>query len=292
MWGLVFLSPWFIGFSAFYFLPIVASLVFSFTKFNLIYPDDIEWIGWANYLRVFTDPVTVLSAIVTFRFAAIAIPVGIIQPILMAAMLNSKRLWAKRIFTTLFFMPFIVPLVSAVYIWQGMFNQKTGWINMALGGVGIDPGPDWLNDVRFIYPALVIIGLWGVGQAMLITLAGMQGITTELYEAASIDGAGPVRSFFSITLPLITPIIFYNLVLALIAIFQYFLIPFILSKGTGNPANSTLFYAMQLYRTAFTFSDMGYGAAMAWVMFIAAMIVTALLFGSAKYWVYYAGEER
>ena len=126
----------------------------------------------------------------------------------------------------------------------------------------------------------------------MITLAGMQGITTELYEAASIDGAGPVRSFFSITLPLITPIIFYNLVLALIAIFQYFLIPFILSKGTGNPANSTLFYAMQLYRTAFTFSDMGYGAAMAWVMFIAAMIVTALLFGSAKYWVYYAGEER
>jgi ABC-type glycerol-3-phosphate transport system permease component len=156
-------------------------------------------------------------------------------------------------------MPYIVPLVSAVYIWQGMMNTRTGWVNAALGAIGIN-GPDWFNDVRWIYPALVIIGLWGVGDMLLFTLAAMQGLPAELYEAARVDGAGRSATFLHITLPMTTPVIFYNLVLSLIGIFQYFIIPFVLTGGTGRAGNAARFYAMQLYKEAFAYRKMGYAA--------------------------------
>lgn len=289
--GLLFLSPWILGFFLWILLPMLASLLFSFTSFNLVHPGQTRWVGLANYARLLRDPVVQQSTLVTLRFAAIAVPVGVLQPVAMAALLNARRLGARRLFTTLFYMPYIVPLVSAVYIWQGMLNARTGWVNLSLGALGLG-APDWLNSVSWIYPALVIIGLWSAGNAMLVTLAGMQTVPQELYDAARVDGAGPWTSFTRITLPLITPAIFYNLVLLLIGIFQYFLVPFVLTNGTGRPGNATLFYAMHLYKTAFTYSDMGYGATMAWALFLVVLGVTGFVFWSARYWVFYASETR
>ncbi len=290
-WGIFFLSPWIIGFLVFTFIPMVMSLVLSFTNYDLLHPDEIEFIGLENYTRFFDDPLVRTSTMVSVRFALLALPVGIIQPIIMAVLLNSRYLFGRRFFTTLFYMPYIVPLVSAVYIWQGMMNTRLGWINLALEGAGIN-GPDWLNSTTWIYPALIIIGLWGVGDMLIYHLAAVQGIPSELYEAAKVDGAGWFASFRNITLPLITPIIFYNLVLSFIGIFQYFIIPFVLTGGTGRPGNMTRFYAMQLYKEAFGYRHMGYASTMAWMLFVAVMIVTFVLFSTHKYWVYYAAGEK
>jgi ABC-type sugar transport system permease subunit len=289
-WGLLFLSPWIIGFFLWKLLPMIASLIFSFTEFNLLRREDIHWIGLENYRLFFTDPLVSEAVKVSLKFALIALPIGIAQPILMAAILVDERLWAKRFFTTLFYMPRIVPLVSAVYIWAGVMNSRTGWINIALETVGIS-GPDWLYSVTWIYPALVMIGLWGVGDMLLYTMATIQGIPTELYDAACVDGAGRLTTFRHITLPMITPIIFYNLVLSSIGIMMYFLVPFVLKGPNGDPGNSTWFFGMYLYKSAFAYSNMGYASAMAWMMFLFAIVVTIILFSTAKYWVYYAAEE-
>jgi multiple sugar transport system permease protein len=290
LWGLLFLSPWIVGFFIWTFLPMVASLVFSFTEFNLLHREDIRFVGLENYIAFFSDPLIKQSVTVSLRFALIALPIAIIQPILMAALLNDGRLWAKRIFVTLFYLPAIVPMVSAVYIWQGIMNTRMGWINLALESIGI-PGPDWLNSVVWIYPSLVIIGLWGVGSMLLYTLATMQGVPTELYEAARVDGANKWHTFRHITLPMITPIIFYNLVLSTIGIVQYFLVPFVLKGPNGDPGNTTWFYGMHLYKEAFSYSSMGYGSTMAWMLFLFVFVVTIILFSTSKYWVYYAAGE-
>jgi len=193
-WGLVFLSPWIVGFLIWVLLPMLASLAFSFTDFNLLHLEDIQWVGLENYVNFFNDPKIHQAVLVSGRFALVAMPIGILQPVVMAALLNDRRLKGKRFFTTLFYLPYIVPLVSAVFIWQGMMNPQTGWINMALELVNIK-GPDWFNDVRWVYPALVIVGLWGVGDMLLFTLAAMQGVPTEYYEAAQVDGASWFDTF-------------------------------------------------------------------------------------------------
>lgn len=292
LWGLLFLSPWIIGFFLWTLGPMIASLVFSFTDFNLLHREEIRWIGLDNYRLLLTDPNVKTAVSVSLTFAAIALPVSIIQPVLMAALLVDERLWAKRLFTTLFYLPSIVPMVSAVYIWSGIMNTQTGWINRALAQIGI-AGPDWLNSVTWIYPSLVIIGLWTVGNMLLYTLATMQGVPTELYDAAQVDGAGRFAQFRHITLPMITPVIFYNLILSSIGIVQYFLVPFVLKGPNGDPGNATWFYGLQLYKEAFSYSKMGYGATLAWMLFLFVMVVTVFLFWSAKYWVFYpAGEEK
>ena len=291
IWGLIFVSPWIIGFLAFTLFPMVASLVLSFTDYNLNEPDQINWIGLDNFHELlYVDPLVGTSLIATFKFALIALPLSILLPVAIAALMNSPYLAGKPIFRTLFYMPYIVPLISGVYIWQGMLNSETGWINRLLAEIGI-MGPNWLNDVNWIYPALNIIGLWGIGNAFLITLASMQGVPTELYEAARVDGARALRRFTSITLPLISPVVFYNLVLSLIGLFRYFEIPYILSQGTGEPGQSTMFFTIHLYKKAFVFKEMGYGSALAWVLFAIAFIATLILFLSARYWVYYSNEE-
>ena len=292
IWGMIFLSPWVIGFLAFTVFPVAASLFLSFTDYNLNEANDINWIGFENYHRLlFVDPLVGTSLGVTFKYALIALPLSIILPVALAALLNSKQLIGKRIFRTLFYMPYIVPLISGVYIWQGMLNSETGWVNRLLEQIGIQ-GPNWLNDIVWIYPALNIIGLWGIGNAYLITLASMQGVPTELYEAATVDGANFLRRFRSITLPMISPVIFYNLVLSLVGLFRYFEIPYILSNGgTGQPGQSTMFYTIHLYKQAFVAKEMGYGSALAWLIFVIAFGATLLLFASARYWVYYSNEE-
>jgi multiple sugar transport system permease protein len=290
-WGLIFISPWIFGFLAFFLLPMAASLVFSFMEFDLIRPEDARFIGLENYRTWFSDPLVWESLLVTLKYAAIAIPFSLALPLGFAWLLTSKSLWGKPFFRTLFFAPTIVPFVSVVFIWNGFLNSQTGWLNEFLESIGIS-GPDWLNSTTWIYPALALIGAWGVGNAMLLFIAGIQGIPKDLYESAEVDGANTWHKFKSITIPMISPILFYNLVLAVIALFQYFLVPAVLKNFTGEPANSTLFYSLYFFKNAFTFNDMGYGATLAWMLFIIIMVITLIMFGTARYWVYYEfGED-
>jgi multiple sugar transport system permease protein len=293
LWGLLFVSPWIFGFLAFTLFPMAASLVMSFTDYRLnVLDTPVSFVGLRNYANILTDPLVATSLTATLRFAVLALPLAIVLPVALAALMNSKWLIGKPLFRTLFYMPYMIPVVSAVAIWGGMLNSQSGWINRALGLIGVT-GPDWLNDIGWIYPAMNIIGLWGVGNAMLLTLSAMQGVPTELYEAAEVDGAGPWSRFRNITLPMISPVIFYNLVLSVIGLLRYFEIPYILSQGTGRPGGATMFFNIHLYKTAFVFGDMGYGSALAWMLFAIAAIITIVLFTTSRSWVYYAsGENR
>lgn len=289
-WGLIFLSPWIVGFLAFTFFPIVASFVFTFTEFNLSNPDQISFVGLANYQKLFNDPLARDALIVTFVFGAFSVPISVVLPIALAALLNARQLWGKRIFRTLFYMPYMVPAVSSIFIWQRFLNPDTGWLNRVLEILGIQ-GPNWLLDVQWVYLALYLVGIWSIGNAMLTTLATMQGVPTELYDAAKVDGAGAWVSFRKITIPLISPIIFYNLILTIISLLQYFIVPYILTEGTGRPGNRLYFFNMHLYKTGFQYFDMGYASVMAWIIFVIALFLTVTLFISARHWVYYASGE-
>jgi multiple sugar transport system permease protein len=297
-WGLIFLTPWMIGFLAFYFLPMLASFVFSLMNFNPAVPGDTTFIGFENWKRaIVTDKEVYLSFIRTIKFAGISLPITLGFALFLAIILNSKNVMGKALFRTLFYMPSTIPLVATVLIWNGVLSEQTGWINViiqkltGLQVVGTE-GIRWLADPRLIYYSYTMFGLWGVGNAMIIFLAGLQGVPTEYYEAAEIDGANWLQRLYKITLPLITPVIFYQLVLGVIVTLQYFLAPFVLNQGTGFPEGMTRFYMVYFYKQSFTFFNMGYGATLAWIMFIVALILTIALFGTAKYWVYYAGGER
>lgn len=302
-WGLTFLSPWIIGFLAFTLLPIIASLIFSFLDLKIT--DGIltkpEFVGLRNYTQMFKDPQiwtgaseTPGSLWITLRFGLIALPVGILFPLGVALLMNSPYVKGKMVLRSLFYMPYIIPFVAAVFLWGGMLNPETGWINRALMSMGVprDHVPNWANDVNWVYPTYVIMGIWGIGNAMLIFLAGLQNVPTELYDAAKVDGANAWQQFWSVTFPMISPVIFYNLTLSMIGLFQYFLVPLVVNNGTGRPGGATMFYNLYLYKTFFTFQNMSYGSAMAWLLFAFILIVTFILFGTAKYWVYYAGEGR
>ena len=296
-WGLIFLSPWLIGILVFYIIPFIASFGFSLVEFNLAVPEDTEFVGFANWQRALSDdPNTYESFGVTFLFAAISLPLTMAFALLLALLMNTKSVRGKAFFRTMFFMPTMVPLVAAVLIWGGVLNEQTGWINLLLQNVlGIEAvgvsGLRWLADPKLIYFTLTFIGLWGVGNTMMITLAGLQSVPTEMYEAAEIDGAGYWRQLISITIPMISPVLFYNLVLGVIGLMQYFLIPFVLNGGNGFPEGTTNFVGIYFFNQAFKFFNMGYGATLAWLIFAVSLILTVVLFGSARYWVYYAGEE-
>jgi len=297
-WGLVFLSPWMIGFLLFYLLPMIASLIFSLYDFNPALPDEAQFIGFANWKRaLFEDEEVWLSFVRTFRYTLISLPISLSFTLYIAILLNSKHVVGKTLYRALFYLPSMIPVVATVLIWNGVLNEHTGWINMLIEWVtGIQAvgteGIRWLANPKLIYYAYTMFGLWGIGGGMIIFLAGLQGIPTEFYEAAEIDGAGWFRRLFSITLPLMTPVIFYQLVLGLIASLQQFLIPFVLNQGSGFPDGATRFIGVYFYKQSFTFFNMGYGSTIAWLLFIVALVLTIILFGTARFWVYYASEER
>ena len=290
IWGWIFLSPWIFGFVVFTAAPIIFSLILTFTEFNLSNPE-IKFVGMKNWQTLFTDPLTIQSLAVTVKFALIAVPIGIIIPLAMAALLNSKYLFGKRVWRTLFYLPYMVPAVSGIFIWQSFLNGQTGWFNRILEGLGVADPPNWLGDANTILIGLILIGLWGVGNAMLTMLATMQGVPTELYEAADVDGANAWTKFRKITIPMISPVIFYNLVLSVIGLMTYFVVPWIVTRGTGDPNHSAYFFNMHLYKTAFTYFDMGYAATQAWLIFVVALALTIGLFTTSRRWVYYAGGD-
>lgn len=288
-WGLIFLSPWIVGFLIFTAIPMVVSLVMSFTNYNPIQADATRFVAFQNYGRIFDDPQVLNAVGVTLRFVLISVPLSIILPLGLALLVNAKQLLGKNVFRTLFYMPYMIPVVAGVMVWGGILNSDSGWLNRFLQWAFGVQGPQWLQDENWVLTALAIMGFWGVGNTMLIMLAGLQNVPTELYEAAKVDGATAPRMFLSITVPMISPIIFYNLTLSLIGTFQYFTQAYIISNGRGDPNGATMFYNLYLYKTAFAFLDMGYGATLAWMMFIVVLLLTVLLFKTQNRWVYYAG---
>jgi ABC-type sugar transport system permease subunit len=291
-WGYVFIAPWIIGFLAFTAFPMIATFVFSFTNINLAQAEPLRFVGLKNYERLLGDRQVWDSLGITLKFAALALPVAVILPFLVALLLHSRHLRFSGIFRVLFFLPYVVPFVAGVFIWNSMLNPDTGWINIALKAIGIAKPPAWLEDPTWVYPGLVIMGVWGIGAGVIVYLAGLRGIPTDLYEAARIDGAGAWASLRYITVPMMTPVIFYTIVLAVVEVLQYFLVPLVLKNGTGEPGGSTMFYNLYLYKNFFTFQNMSYGATLAWVLFAISLVITLVLFGTARRWVYYAGEAR
>jgi ABC-type sugar transport system permease subunit len=291
-WGYVFIAPWIAGFLAFTLIPMIATFVFTFTNINLAQAEPVRFVGLKNYETLLNDKQTWTSLGITFKFAALALPVAVILPLLVALLLHSRHLVGSGAFRILFFLPYVVPFVATVFIWGGMLNPETGWINYALEAVGVANPPGWLEDPGWVYPGLMLIGVWGIGAGIIVYLAGLKGIPTDLYEAARIDGAGPWQSLRHITIPMLTPVIFYTIVLSVVEVLQYFLVPLVLQEGTGEPGGSTMFYNLYLYKNFFTFQNMSYGATLAWLLFLISLIITLVLFGTARRWVYYAGEAR
>jgi multiple sugar transport system permease protein len=293
-WGLLFLTPWFVGFIAFQLLPILSTLFLSFTDYSATKEfafENINFVGFKNYARLFTDPNFGQSLGVTLRFVLLAVPLGLLVPLFFALLLNSKHLLAKNVFRTLFYMPTIIPIVAGTMVFSGVLNAQSGWINMALASIGIQ-GPRWLADPGWVLPALNLLGIWGMGNAMLILLAGLQGVPTEILEAATVDGATWFSRLVNIVIPMISPVIFYNVTLGVIGAFQYFIPAMLIGGRNGDPQGATLFYNLHFYREAFVFNEMGYASALALVLFVLVMMMTGLMFYFAQRSVYYAGADR
>jgi multiple sugar transport system permease protein len=290
-WALIFIAPWIIGFLAFTLIPMIATLVFTVTNVSLSQDVPLRFVGLDNYASLLKDQQTWDSLGVTLRFALFALPVGVLAPLSAALLLNNRRLRASGLFRVLFFLPYVVPFVAGVLIWLTMLNPEGGWLDDFLRLLGVADPPNWLHDQTWIYPGLVLVGIWGIGGGMIVYLAGLRGVPTELYDAARIDGAGAWASFRNVTLPMISPVILYSLVLSIIDVLQYFLAPLVINQGTGEPGGTTSFLNLYIYKNFFAYQNMSYGATLAWLLFGVTMLFTLLVFGTARRWVYYAGER-
>jgi multiple sugar transport system permease protein len=294
-WGYLFLMPWLIGFFAFQLMPILFTVFLSFTDYrgNTDFrPGAFNFVGFQNYQRLLTDPIAIPALGVTLKFALIGIPLGLIVPLAFALIVNSKNLIAPSLFRTLFFLPSVIPVVAGTIIFGGVLNAQSGWINLGLKWLGVADPPRWFSDPLWAGFALNLLAIWGLGNAMVILLAGLQGVPTELYEAATMDGANYWQRLLNITLPMISPVIFYNVTIGVIFAFQYFVPALLIGGQSGNPQGSLLFFPLHFYRQSFVFSEMGYGAVLALVIFAITMLAAGFLFFVAQKLVYYAGAER
>jgi len=290
-WAYIFLAPWIVGFLLWTLVPMVATFAFTLTNVTLSQQEPLRFVGLDNYAALVRDPQTWESLGVTIRFALLALPIGVLTPMAVALLLNSPRLRGSSLFRVLFFLPYVVPFVAGVLIWQAMLNVDSGWIDQLLRFVGVANPPNWLQDTTWIYPGLVIMGIWGIGGGIIVYLAGLRGIPTELYDAARIDGAATWATFRHVTLPMLSPVIFYTLILGIVEVLQYFLVPLVLNQGTGEPGGSTNFLNLYIYKNFFTYQNMSYGATLAWLLFGLTLLVTVVVFRTARRWVYYAGER-
>lgn len=303
-WGYAFVAPWVLGFVLFTAGPMVASIVLSLTDYDLAHA---KFVGISNYAELLWqtnvdggrgDVRFWRSLWNTFYYALFAVPLGLTGSLLLAMLLNQK-LRAVAVFRTIYYLPSLVPAVASSLLWiwilqpeVGLMNQFLRWL-FALPGIdrlGLSP-PGWLSDASWSKPSLILMSLWGIGGSrMIIFLAGLQGISDHYYEAATIDGAGAWGRFRHVTLPLISPIIFFNLVLGVIGAFQTFTTAFVMTRG--GPEDSTLFYALYLYYCAFETFEMGKASAMAWILFVILLVFTYVQFNQSRRWVHYEGGEE
>jgi multiple sugar transport system permease protein len=285
--GYAFISPVVLGLIIWTFGPMVASAYFSLTDYKLLKP--AEFIGLDNFVDLFTkDRQFANSLVVTFKFAALYVIVGQVFALSLAVLLTQK-VRGMPLFRTLFYLPVVVPFVASALLWRYLFNKDFGPINAFLEWIGVG-GINWLGSTDWALPSLVIISVWGGAVSTIIYVAGLQHIPEHLHEAAKIDGASPRQQFRYVTLPLLTPTIFFAVVTTVIASFQFFVPAYIMTAG--GPAQSTYVYNLNLYDKAFKWLEMGYASAMAWVMFFIIIVLTLLIFRSSNRWVYYDGEER
>jgi ABC-type sugar transport system permease subunit len=290
-WGFAFIGLWLVGFLLFTAGPLIASFIISFTNFDLGHPETWSFVGLDNYRTALSDPNVRQGLLVTLKFGLISIPLTMGASLGVAILMNHRRLAGRPIFRTLFFMPIQIPLVAGTLVWLGFLNTNTGWLNGFLSNFGIQ-GPDWINSTAWIYGSLSLIGLWAIGNFMIINIAGLQSVPTELYEAAKIDGASAWKTFRRITIPLMSPVLLYDLVISLIGASQYFTQAYVLSNGRGDPDNATLFINLDLYREAFSYNHMGYASAIAWILFAIVLVLALVIFAYARNRVYYAGGDR
>ena len=283
--GLAFISPWLIGFVAFALVPIALSFYFSFCDYSLVQSPVFR--GAENYRQLSADPLFWRALGNTFYYAALALPAGMTVALALAMLLNT-RVSGQSIYRTLIFLPSLVPIVASSMVWLWFFNTRLGLLNLLLGRIGVHDPPGWLSDSHWAMPSLALMSLWGVGHTVVIYLAGLQDVPTELYEAAELDGAGAMRKLWHVTLPAISPVILFNLIIGIIGTLQVFAQPYIITRG--GPARATYFYTMYLVENAFKYLKMGYASAMAWILFIFVLAITLIIFKSSGRWVYYEGE--
>lgn len=282
----LFILPWLIGFIFFGGGPIIASALLSFTNWSLL--SSPQWIGLQNYQRLFEDPLFYVALKNTLYYGIGSVLLSVVVSFALALLLN-QRVHGIAFFRTIFYLPSVVSGIATALLWVNIFHPDFGMINFLLGLVGIQ-GPGWLSSEAWVIPALIIMSAWSAGSTMIIYLAGLQGIPAYLYEAASIDGAGNWLKFWNVTVPMISPVIFFNLITGFIASLQAFVL--ILVMTNGGPANGSLVYGLYIYREAFQYFDMGYASALAWALFIIIMLITLLQLLVARRWVYYEGALR
>ena len=283
----LFISPWLVGFVLFVGGPMLATLLLSFASWDLLTPP--SFVGLGNFIKLFTDDPLFWQALkVSATYSFVGIPLHIALAFFVAILLN-QDLRAVALIRTLYYMPSVISGVAVAVLWLWIFNPTFGPINLILGLVGIK-GPLWLASQTWALPALIIVSLWGVGGQMIIFLAGLQGIPTALYEAAEIDGANAWHRFWAVTVPMISPVLFFNLVMGVIWSFQAFTNSYVMTNGGPNYA--TLMYVLYLYQNGFQYFQMGYASALAWVLFLVILLFTLLIFKSSAAWVYYEGELR
>ena len=289
--GYAFIAPVVLGLLIWTLGPMIASLVLSFTDFPLLQAP--TWVGLQNYIDIFTrgDELRVLQSLkVTGTYAVFALPLGIVAALLVAVLLNQK-LRGVSIFRTVFYLPTIVPTVASAFMWGWLLQPEFGAVNSILKQLGMTNPPRWMAEPSTALPTLVLISVWGIGASMIIFLAGLQSIPETLYEAAKIDGASGSQMFWNITLPQLTPTIFFVLVTGMISALQYFGTAYLLTGGSGGPVFSTYFYNLNLYDKAFKWLFMGLASAMAWVLFIIIFVLTMLTFRWSDAWVFYESRK-
>ncbi len=284
----MFISPWILGFCIFTIYPLAYSIFISFQKWDMISP--MEFIGWDNYMRAFSgkDRFFWQSIKVTLYYCALSVPLQLIVGFLIALLMNQK-VHGMRFFRTIFYMPALVGGVAVSMLWACIFGYDYGLFNNILRSLSLPP-QHWLSDGRLVIPSLVIMNLWSVGGGMVVYLAGLQDIPTYLYEAAEIDGASTFTQFKHITIPMMSPIIFFNLINGIIGSFQTFTQSFIMTNG--GPNGASMFYVLNLYQQAFSRFRMGYASALAWILFIIILFFTVLIFKSSSLWVFYESEMK
>jgi len=289
--GLLFASPWLVNLVVLIAYPIAASLYYSLCSYDTLRPP--RWIGLENYRVLFTeDPLFWTSLSNTLYMVALGLPVGMVVSLGIALLMNQK-LKGMAFYRTIFYLPSITPVVATSILWLWLLNPEMGLVNELLARVGI-AGPGWLTAAEWAKPALILMGLWGAGGSMVIYLAGLQDVPTQLYEAASLDGAGKLTQLRHVTIPMLSPVILFNLIMGLIGGFQYFTQVYVMagSKPLGSPQDSTLVYALYMFSVAFLDFRMGYACAMAWVLFLVTLLCALAVFRTSARWVYYGGDNR
>jgi len=286
IWGWLFAGPAIIGFLAFTLGPMLSSIYLSMTDSTLGF--DGNWIGLEHYRRIFTsDPFIWISLRVTFTFVAISVPLNVAMAFFVALLLNTEGLKGVKYFRTIAYLPSIVPGVATAFLWRWILNPR-GLLNHALEAVGI-PGQNWFFDERWVLPSFAVMGIWGIGGSMIIFLAGLQGVPRSLYDAIEVDGGNIFSKFRYATLPMMTPTIFFNVVMGIIGTLQTFVGALLITEG--GPNNASLFFGWHIYRTAFVNFNMSYAAALSWVMFVIVLFFTVIIFATSKHWVYYEGGD-